>query len=524
MVFVCGTELTVEQLPLHDSIPYSVVNERSKVVGLLAMGIKKSDVVKVYVNNTIETSRVAAGCEDKIVRFSTDDELISLLRGEDLEAIEPEKEEKETIPEVPEAPAGITSATDDEVAEMQEAIDNDDSKFVESKTTEEPKEANSSTESMTGDVEEVEAPAPAIPLTADSVCEVDMLKARLSTTEQVLQQSRACLKQAEDEKNGVYDQAVNEIEVLANEYEARLADAQAACEKLKSELIKAQAESNSPLAPFEVYTSRCRAVLNAGLKMDNPPTNLAVVSAGSVDSLVTLAQSLALLAVSGFAGHIIDFTGDTAFSIALSNIACKVKAMQFAAQGRQITNNDFADCMLDPSKDLADVIRGKCDYTSVVNTHFGNGNSHVASCGFYHDISLLTFDWASFISKVCSPEVSNGAPVIIMLPSITSFVGSYLISYLGTVAHANVVTVCAPSALCSTELHMSAIPARRCSLLALNYFKSADSEARLRGTLNTKYRIRMFKANTIFSSANPTRDEFNASVENNKRIWSEAFG
>ena len=70
---------------------------------------------------------------------------------------------------------------------------------------------------------------------------------------------------------------------------------------------------------------------------------------------------------------------------------------------------------------------------------------------------------------------------------------------------------------------MSAIPQGRCGLLALNYVKSADSEARLRGNLNAKYRVKMFKANTIFSMSTPTQEEFVANIENNNRIWKEAF-
>lgn len=520
MVYICGTELTVDQLPLHESIPYTIVNIKTKIVALLAMGIKKSDTVKVYVNTNIELTRLAAGCDDKLVRFSSDDELLTLLSGNASEATE-ESEEEPDIPDIPDAPAEIVSTTDEEVAEMQEIVDNDDKSANREETPVEAEDIPTPDEVTSGDIEEVEVSAPEIPITNKSINESDMLKARLQTTERVLEQQRSCLKQAEDEKNQVYDQAVSQLELVTAEYEAQLSDAQAAVENLKAQLAKAEASADGPLSHYEIYASRSRAVLSAGLRMDNPPQNLAVVSAGSCDSVVALAQSLALLAVSGFAGHIIDFTGDTAFRIALTNVACKVKAMQFAAQGRQIDANAFNDCNLDMGKDLGDVIRGRKNYMDVVNTNFGE--SHVASAGFFHDISLLTFDWAGFINTVCSQEISGGAPVIIVLPAITSFVGEYLISYLGTVAKSSVVTTCAPSSLCSTELHMSAIPQRRCSLLALNYVKSADSEARLRGNLNAKYRVKMFKANTIFSTSTPTRDEFAADIDNNGRIWVEAF-
>lgn len=520
MVYICGTQLTENQLPLHESIPYTVQNVTNKIVALLAMGIKKSDTVKVYVNTNIELTRLAAGCENKVVRFSTDEELINLLKGGT--AVEEAPVETEpAVPEVPEAPAEIVSATDEEVAEMQEMVDNDDiaanrdDKLAESDKVAAPEEVTSD------DVEEVEVEMPAIPVTNNSICEADMLKARLHTTEQILAQSKNCLKQAEEEKNDIYDQAVNQLESVTADYEAKLADAIAAVESLKTELVKAQASADGPLSGFEVYASKSRAVLSAGIHMDNPPSNLVVVSAGSYDSTVVLAQSLALLAVSGFTGHIIDFTGDTGFRSALTNVACKVKAMQFASNGRQIDANAFADCNFDMTKDLGDVIRGRKSYVDVINTNFGS--AHVASAGFFHDISLLTFHWGSFISEICSDEVSGGAPVIIILPAITSFVGEYLISYLGTVARSNVVTTCAPSSLYSTELHMSAIPQGRCGLLALNYVKSADSEARLRGNLNAKYRVKMFKANTIFSMSTPTQEEFVANIENNNRIWKEAF-
>lgn len=520
MIYILGTNLDVTDLPLHSELNYSILNEPRKITSTLSMGIRKDDVVKCYIRSDIEISRLAPNCENKLVKFDNDEMLLNLLKGSSdiaKEATPPPENEISTEPEG-------TTITDEDVEEAQAMIDKDDSD--EGRTPEtvaaslEEQKTKASVDAS--DIEELEnVTMPVLEMSSESMFEIDLLKSRLISAEKSQKQARETAARVTQERDELYDYATAELEKTVEEYEAKLKDAEQACENLKAELLKAQNIEDSPLSQYSAYAEKCRAVIKAGLTMQDAPTNVITVSAASPDATLALCQSLALLAISGYSGTILDFTGDMAFGIALSNLAFKIKVMQLASQGKQATQQDYAACQADPSKDLVNYIRHKAELTACLNTNYGN--SKVGCCGYYHDIALLTFDWEGLLNTCKAQEVSNGQPVIIVLPSMATFVGRYLMSYLSTSTKAATITTCAPTALCCAQNNLNSLPANRAKLLVLNYIKHPNSDQLLTGVLNTKFPIKMFKANQFFTIPEPTKADFDEAIANNSKIWSAAF-
>ena len=512
MIYVLGTNLAVEDLPLHSELNYSIVTEPRKIQATLAMGIRKTDVVKCYIRSDIEITRLAPNCEDKLVKFDDDNMLLSLLKGsaDSQDNTEPPKEEviEEQEPATP---------TDEDIEEAQAKIDQDN--INEGRPVE---TARPTAEDIDDTLEEVESAAmPTLEMTSESMFEADILKARLIAAEKSQRQARETANRVVKERDELYDYATSELEKTVEEYEGKLKAAEEACEHLKAELVKAQTVEDSPLSAYAPYAEKCRAVIKTGLSMSEPPTNVITIAAATPDATMALSQSLSLLALSGYSGTILDFTGDLSFSIALSNLAFKIKVMQLASQGRKATQQDYAACQADPSKDLVNYIRGKTDLQSCLNTNYGN--SKVACSGYYHDIALLTFGWEGLLNTCKSHEFSGGQPVIIVLPTMATFVGRYLMSYLSTATKAATVTTCAPTALCCAQNNLNSLPDNRATLLVLNYIKHPNSDQLLTGVLNTKFNIKMFKANQFFAVPEPTKQDFDEAIANNSKIWAAAF-
>ena len=232
-------------------------------------------------------------------------------------------------------------------------------------------------------------------------------------------------------------------------------------------------------------------------------------------------QSLAILALSSFAGVIVDFTGDPAFSNTLVNLAYRLRGMEIRKnQNREPTPNDYINCNVDANKDLVRYIRDNEPLDNLANTNFGN--SRVLIAGFYHDIALLTMNWEKFFEDVSSSSLAKGQPVIVLLPTINTFISRYLVSYLATGVRGCVATVCSSSDLYSTELNLRAVPDHRVKVLALNYTENETTRRMLSQVLNTRFSVRVFAANKFFYQ-DPTPELFMQDTQNNSRIWQEAF-
>ena len=514
MIYICGTNLEVSDLPLSDTLTYSIVNNPSKVTATLLMGVTKPDVTRAYVNNQYRSVRTVKA--EKITYFEDDDELLKLLG-----APQPESEpEVVAMPEIePATTAAVATDTSDaEVENMQAQIDEQDSS-IKDISTEEPEPVKD--KDAQNEIEEAEVSlVPQIDMHNTSVYETDALKARIATLEDVVEQTRICLKKAQEDRNEVYDYAMEQLSQQAEEYDAKLKEAQTAVNSLKAQLENALV-AESPLSVFEPYAAKCRAIIKAGLTVATPLKGITAISSGSPDTTSTLYQSLAMLIMSGHPFTVFDFTGDPVFGITLTNLAVKVKMIKSAESGGsgKLTQADYLSCAIDPQKDLVNYIRGSASLESTFQTNFGA--SRVAFSGFYHEIALLTFDWGKFLTDV-SGLIGNGNAVI-LLPAIYSFVGRFLTSYLSTAIPCNVGAICAPSALHNVQSNCNTIPARRIRILAMNYIKNQTIDTLLSGALNEKYNIRMFKANNFCAKPNATSEDFEVTKANNNKIWAVAF-
>ena len=248
MIYVLGSNLNVSDLPLSNTLQYTIQNDKTKIAGILGMGIRKPDVVKCYVNDDIVCNRIANGCESKIVRFKDDNALLALLSGSSSEntKITDEATKSEEAPDI----VHETETTASDVTKMQdslydaadkEPIAPEDITKVEKDSRDEVEEASS-------------APMMAQPIDGGSLFEIDSLRQKLATTEAILAQNRKCLEETKQERNELYDYAAKQIEELTEEYEGRLKEAQLAVETLRAQI---EAGSESPLSNFEVYAEKC---------------------------------------------------------------------------------------------------------------------------------------------------------------------------------------------------------------------------------------------------------------------------
>lgn len=513
MIYICGTELTQQDLPLSSDLQYSIENSPVKIKSILLMGISKPSVTKAYIKQEFENLGCTPTAKSKVVYFQDDADLLTLLKPQTGNTDTEAEVTEEPAEEVVEAPT-MLDTTDSDIEEIQQRIDEQDEQHREA-AAEKPEEPSSD------EFEEVEETAPVpMTVTGEGLTEIDLMRAKLSTMEGVVQQSRDCLRQVGEERDNVYDYAMEQMEKQAEDYEAKLKEAQEVIAELKNRLNNAEGASG-PLSAYEPYADKCRAIIKASIQGITPDPDIVAVSAGSAETTSTLYQSISLLALSGAKVSIIDFTGDPVFGVTVTNMAVKIKNVQIMASGQQrpLTQEEYAECSLDTTKDLVKVIRGQCELNDVYNTNLGKAN--IACAGYYHDIALLTFDWNAFLTKLQASK--NGNKVIILLPPITSFVGRYLASYLSSAVIYNIAAICAPSSLYSVQTNCMAIPERRVKLLALNYLKIPATDALLSGVLNEKYAIRMFKANNFLADPEATVQSLETNIKNNNGIWSEAF-
>lgn len=512
MIYICGTGLSQQDLPLSSDLQYSIENAPTKIKSILLMGISKPSVTKAYIKQEFEGLGCTPTAKSKVVYFEDDDALLALLKpqsGSDGESLEQPEEPIEEAVET----ATMLDTTDSDIEEIQQKIDEQDDLREAAGET--------SVEENSDEFEEADEGITApIMATGEGLSEVDLMRTKVATLEGVVQQSRDCLSKVNKERDEVYDYAMEQMDKQASEYEAKLKEAQEVIAELKSRLETSESVTG-PLSAFEPYADKCRAIVKASLQGITPDPDIIAVSAGSAETTSTLYQSLSMLALSGAKLTILDFTGDPVFGITLTNMAVKIRNVQLLASGqqRQLTSEEYAACSLDSTKDLVKVIRGQCELNEVYNTNLGS--ARVACAGYYHDLALLTFDWSGFLTKLQTAK--DGAKVVLLLPPITSFVGRYLASYLSSAVSCNIAAICAPSSLYSVQTNCTAIPAKRIKLLALNYLKIPATDALLSGVLNEKYVIRMFKANNFLADPEATVKTLEANMKNNNNIWMEAF-
>ena len=514
MIGIYGTGLNISDLPLNESLDYSIENSEVKINLALKMGIKKSDVIKAYVNEKYQGIRCSV--PEKVIYFSSDEDLMTKLRG-----TEPEPEVQE---EEPEAEAESLMDTDaEDIADITEQL-GEQSDVMELPEPMTPDEETSGTDDDS-DLEDATVSFSDATTANYGLHEADILATRNKMLEAVISQNRACLKEKEEECNRIYDEAMQVCSEQNEIYKAKLDEAEKVIKDLQARI---EQEHSTPkgLAAFNIYAEKCKAMLKAGISADTAYPNIIAVMAGGYDSVTTLHQSLALLCSSGYNGYILDLMGDPSFDATLFTLKYKYLQIQAnlnspasAEPYAPLDNSMLSQAVSNRSLDLINWFRDEnADLNDFVQHNYWQAK--VCLAPFFHDIMLLNQDWSKLLARIAAS--ANGLPVIIMLPTINSFIGRYLASYLSPAITVNITTICAPTALQGTQLNLSPIPVGRVRVLAMNYIKLPETDRILNGDLNKKFYVKPFSYNNFFSIVRPSMENLNSAIETNKLIWGTA--
>lgn len=509
MIGIYGTGLSISDLPLNESLDYAIENSEVKINLALKMGIKKSDVIKAYVNEKYQ--ELHCSVPEKVIYFSSDEDLLTKLRGTEVQKEEPEAEDNSIMNTDAEDIADITEQLDEQndIAAPPEPlpIDNNTGTVADNEIEDATVSFSDATSANYG------------------LHEADILATRNKMLEEVIQQNRHCLKEKEEECNRIYDEAMQVCSEQSEAYKAKLDEAEKVIKNLQARI---EQEHSAPkgLAAYNIYADKCKAMLKAGISTDTKYPNIIAVMAGGYDSVTTLHQSLALLCASGYNGYILDLMGDPSFDATLFTL--KYRYLQIQAnlnapaspeEYPPLDNSMLSQAVSNRGLDLINWFQDEnANLDSFVQPNYWQAK--VCLAPFFHDIMLLNQDWSKLLARIAAS--TNGLPVIIMLPTINSFIGRYLASYLSPAITVNITTICAPTALQGTQLNLSPIPVGRVRVLAMNYIKLPETDRILNGDLNKKFYVKPYGYNNFFSIVRPSMENLNSALEENKKIWGTA--
>lgn len=514
MIGIYGTGLNISDLPLNESLDYSIENSEVKINLALKMGIKKSDVIKAYVNEKYQG--IHCSVPEKVIYFSSDEDLLTKLRG-----TEPEPQVQAEEPEAETESLMDTDAED--IADITEQLG--EQKDVMPLPEPAPVEETVGTGSD-NDIEDATVSFSDATTANYGLHEADILATRNKMLEEVIQQNRNCLKEKEEECNRIYDEAMQVCSEQNEIYKAKLDEAEKVIKDLRARI---EQEHSTPkgLAAFNIYAEKCKAMLKAGIATDTAYPNIIAVMAGGYDSVTTLHQSLALLCASGYNGYVLDLMGDPSFDATLFTLKYKylqiqanINAPASSEPYTPLDNNMLSQAVSNRSLDLINWFRDEnANLDDFVQPNYWQAK--VCLAPFFHDIMLLNQDWSKLLARIAAS--ANGLPVIIMLPTINSFIGRYLASYLSPAITVNITTICAPTALQGTQLNLSPIPVGRVRVLAMNYIKLPETDRILNGDLNKKFYVKPYGYNNFFSIVRPSMENLNSALDENKKIWGTAL-
>lgn len=509
MIGIYGTGLSISDLPLNESLDYAIENSEVKINLALKMGIKKSDVIKAYVNEKYQ--ELHCSVPEKVIYFSSDEDLLTKLRGTEVQKEEPEAEDD-----------SIMNTDADDIADITEQLgeQNDIAAPLE------PLPVDNETGTVSdNEIEDATVSFSDATSANYGLHEADILATRNKMLEEVIQQNRHCLKEKEEECNRIYDEAMQVCSEQSEAYKAKLDEAEKVIKNLQARI---EQEHSAPkgLAAYNIYADKCKAMLKAGISTDTQYPNIIAVMAGGYDSVTTLHQSLALLCASGYNGYILDLMGDPSFDATLFTL--KYRYLQIQAnlnapaspeEYPPLDNSMLSQAVSNRGLDLINWFRDEnANLDSFVQPNYWQAK--VCLAPFFHDIMLLNQDWSKLLARIAAS--TNGLPVIIMLPTINSFIGRYLASYLSPAITVNITTICAPTALQGTQLNLSPIPVGRVRVLAMNYIKLPETDRILNGDLNKKFYVKPYGYNNFFSIVRPSMENLNSALEENKKIWGTA--
>lgn len=508
MIGIYGTGLSISDLPLNESLDYAIENSEVKINLALKMGIKKSDVIKAYVNEKYQ--ELHCSVPEKVIYFSSDEDLLTKLRGTEVQKEEPEAEDNSIMNTDAEDIADITEqlGEQNDIAAPPEPLPIDNTGTIADNEIEDATVSFSDATSANYGLHEA-----------------DILATRNKMLEEVIQQNRHCLKEKEEECNRIYDEAMQVCSEQSEAYKAKLDEAEKVIKNLQARI---EQENSAPkgLAAYNIYADKCKAMLKAGISTDTKYPNIIAVMTGGYDSVTTLHQSLALLCASGYNGYILDLMGDPSFDATLFTL--KYRYLQIQAnlnapaspeEYPPLDNSMLSQAVSNRSLDLINWFRDEnANLDSFVQPNYWQAK--VCLAPFFHDIMLLNQDWSKLLARIAAS--TNGLPVIIMLPAINSFIGRYLASYLSPAITVNITTICAPTALQGTQLNLSPIPVGRVRVLAMNYIKLPETDRILNGDLSKKFYVKPYGYNNFFSIVRPSMENLNSALEENKKIWGTA--
>lgn len=548
MILICGAGVAEEQLPLRDTLEYTLITEPRKVKTTLMLGIRKSDVARCYINNTFKDIKIPEDAMSKAVYFDNDAELLALLSGGSAEAAPEVEKPEERAAEVEQI---VAKSSEEDIAAAREQLEVTQAAAAEAEEKakaeaeakakaeekSKPKADKADKADTADDATEAEAEKPAteeIEEAADDIVftpavdsapsslltEYDMIRAQLNATEKVLEQNRETLRATTADRDSLLTYAEEQLDEQSQIFDDKLKEAQEVIESLKAKLIEAtqNAHPETKLGAFDVYADKPRAIIKQGIEATPFMRNIFAVTAGSSDSLATTYQQLALLAASGFKGYILDFVGDPLFELTLSQLKYRFLQLQNAPDGARdfqpLPRQMLPEVAIDRSKNMVKYLQGQCGLTETAQMNFWE--TRPCCCNTYHEIMLLTLDWGNLIEKI-RKEIGD-VPVILILPPITSFVGRYVTSYLATAIPTSVFTTCAPASLSCTSDNLAVLPNGRVRVMALNYIKMAESDATLNAVAQ-RFSVTPFKGDRFFADLHANRAEYMEAVKSSQQLW-----
>lgn len=453
MIIISGTELNVEDLPLHDIMDYTLETNPTFLKIKLRTVATSQVCLGVYFHESLEGQYdVTEEVANKLHYFSSDEQLLQLLENGG-------KVEEEPVQEEEVQPEDISFGDSQPVQQVNEQL-----------AEPEPVDIPSVEIGVTGlqiietvDVEDIDPTD--ILLEIPDIEDKSLEKQKMEALEKNLAQKD--LQLAEHRKA---------LEDICKLQDIQLAEVKEVYEKRMSEMTDALDIANKRIESIAIpeeyhsiikyasYMNNPRASLREGFSQQDlqslgkMKSKMYIFAMGAGDSYYTFMKSFYAFLESNPSALVIDFTNDPFLSSKL-RLQTKDTSMQLA----------------NPEVPLESLVK---QYKNV----------SLIPSAFYNDISLLNFDWINIIKRI--QGYADGRPIIFLFNSISSFSVRYTVSKLATVGELSVFVKCNPVIINSLNVDLIFIPEQRLKIVAMDYIDLVGSMLQKMGN---KYKVQAHK-------------------------------
>lgn len=467
MVLICGCNLSVDDLPLSDSIDYEIIPENSTLLCLKTKA-RQPACITVYLSADLKhyLKGQPTAVTNKTVIFDDDNDLINLINeANNIAPVSNSNKGYESVTNM----FGATNSGGTEKAEPPI----EDNKVSYIKSNNEPEvvkenkvtvvKENKVTVVKENNVTEAFNEPKVTDVTADDLIEdvdvslpdtfncepyddTDSLKLRLKSKEDQLNQVYAMLQSANDNA----ERNFSEWNELENSYKNKLKEAQNALETCKAKVAELQSSSGK----YEIYGRHPNALLQEGFSSEEKSVinelglNLQVMFNGT--DIYRMYDTVKKTIEQSNEGYVfIDLVGDYILSRTY-----KVK-------------DSSASLLLLNKMSNKDIERVKAGTVTV-------GNSQIVTCKPYHDIMLLDIDWGIALSNI--KAMFPNRRVVILFGSIQSFAVEYTVSKFATLFKTTVFVKCSPFGINFVYGKMKFIPnSRGIKWMVSDYYDGSET-------------------------------------------------